>query len=175
MGANSFNINHLYQEHWGNLCNYSTNPFYLVWPKNSSQVQARSILAALCQAPVPWSPTITELAEKGKKLEHSLAEKIKEEHSIVPLKTVLRHYNIHVFDLNDMHLMDCIIRNILKVRPSIGWSCRRIHVEYICSNKQPSASKMHSQWHMLQMQYPKMMFAPPTLQALCVVTSVIWL
>ncbi|KAK4002762.1 hypothetical protein OUZ56_004564 [Daphnia magna] len=80
----------------------------------SIEVQARSILAALCQAPVPWSPTITELAEKGKKLEHSLAEKIKEEHSIVPLKTVLRHYNIHVFDLNDMHLMDCIIRNILK-------------------------------------------------------------
>ncbi len=78
-------------------------------------MQAKAILAALCQAPVPWSTTITELAEKGKKLEHPLSEKIKEEHQIVPLKTVLRHYNIHIFDLNDMLLMDCIVRNILKV------------------------------------------------------------
>lgn len=78
-------------------------------------MQAKSILAALCQAPVPWSGTITKLAEKGKKLDHPLAEKIKEEHQIVPLKTVLRHYNIHVFDLNDTLLMDCIIRSILKV------------------------------------------------------------
>ncbi|EFX79172.1 hypothetical protein DAPPUDRAFT_304960 [Daphnia pulex] len=80
----------------------------------SIEVQAKSILAALCQAPVPWSSTVTELAEKGKKLEHPLAEKIKEEHSIVPLKTVLRHYNIHVFDLTDTLLMNCIVRNILK-------------------------------------------------------------
>ena len=59
---------------------------------------------------------MTLLAEKGEKLEHSLAFQIKEEHHIVPLKTVLRHYNIHVFDLNDLLLMDCIIRNILKVK-----------------------------------------------------------
>ena len=64
---------------------------------------------------MPWSSTVTALAEKGKKLEHPLAEKIKEEHSIVPLKTVLRQYNIHVFDLTDTLLMECIVRNILKV------------------------------------------------------------
>ena len=81
----------------------------------SIEVQAKSILAALFQAPVPWSETITNLAEKGEKLEHSLAFQIKEEHHIVPLKTVLRHYNIHVYDLGDLLLMDCIIRNILKV------------------------------------------------------------
>ena len=78
-------------------------------------MQAKTILSACCQAPVPWSATVTELAEKGKKLEHPLASKIKEEHQIVPLKTVLRHYNIHVFDVNDLLLMDCIIRNILRV------------------------------------------------------------
>ncbi len=65
---------------------------------------------------MPWSTTITQLAEKGKKLEHPLAIQIKEEHQIVPLKTVLRHYNIHVYELKDVILMDCIIRNILKVR-----------------------------------------------------------
>jgi hypothetical protein len=80
------------------------------------QVQAKAILSAACQAPVPWSSTITQLAEKGEKLEHPLAHDIEEEHQIVPLKTVLRHYNIHLYDLKDVLLMDCIINNILKVR-----------------------------------------------------------
>ena len=55
------------------------------------------------------------MVEKGEKLEHPLANEIKEEHEIVPLKTVLRHYNIHIFDLKDILMMDCIISNILKV------------------------------------------------------------
>lgn len=90
-------------------------------------MQAKSILAALFQAPVPWSETITNLAEKGEKLEHSLAFQIKEEHHIVPLKTVLRHYNIHVYDLSDLLLMDCIIRNILKVTTNSVYS-----LHYVC-------------------------------------------
>ena len=94
-------------------CSRFVNSFFFIHVIH--KIQAKSIIAALCQEPVPWSVTITNLAEKGGKLEHSLAYKIKEEHEIVPLKTVLRHYNIHVFDLKDVTVMKRIIYNILEV------------------------------------------------------------
>ena len=51
------------------------------------------ILEAVKNAPVPWSEVITDLCEVGTKLQHRNSVLIKEQESLVHVKTILRKYD----------------------------------------------------------------------------------
>ena len=57
-------------------------------------VRSAVILEAVKVAPVPWSSTVEALCETGQKLQHRNAILIKEQASLVGVKTILRKYDI---------------------------------------------------------------------------------
>ena len=52
------------------------------------------ILEAVKVAPVPWSSTVEMLCATGQKLQHRNAVLIREQASLVGVKTILRKYDI---------------------------------------------------------------------------------
>ena len=66
---------------------------YITSVENKSAV----ILETVKQAPVPWSTTITTICQAGVTLQHSNAVLIKEQASLVSLKTILRKYECKTY------------------------------------------------------------------------------
>jgi len=71
--------------------------------------QLEQILAVLKKAPVPWSSTITTLAEIGNNFDHDLVFKIKIECDYVPIKLIVKKYGCTTIDVNN-RLMSLIIK-----------------------------------------------------------------
>ena len=62
---------------------------YISNVEDKSQV----VLEAVKNAPVPWSEVITELCEVGVRLQHRNSVLIREQKSLVNVKTILRKYD----------------------------------------------------------------------------------
>jgi hypothetical protein len=71
--------------------------------------QLEQILAVLRKAPVPWSSTITTLAEIGSNFDHDLVFKIRIERDYVPIKLILKKYGCTTIDVNN-RLISLIIK-----------------------------------------------------------------
>lgn len=69
-------------------------------------------LIILRKAPVPWSPTITTLAETSINYNHSLSFKIKIECDYVPIKLILMKYGYATIGVNNVGI-NCDIISFL--------------------------------------------------------------
>ncbi|XP_015182547.1 PREDICTED: kinetochore-associated protein 1 [Polistes dominula] len=68
------------------------------------QNRLKITLEILKKAPIPWSPTISQLAEISTKFEHPLSTKIKIERDYVPIKFILKKYGYAKIGINDYYL-----------------------------------------------------------------------
>ncbi|KAK2580274.1 hypothetical protein KPH14_012521 [Odynerus spinipes] len=76
---------------------------------HDTQNRLKQTLEVLKKAPVPWTSTISTLAEISTKFEHPLATKIKIEHDYVPIKLILKKYGYGNIGINDK-LISYIVR-----------------------------------------------------------------
>ncbi|KAF7379791.1 hypothetical protein HZH68_016739 [Vespula germanica] len=75
------------------------------------QNRLKLTLEILKKAPVPWSSTISQLAEISIKFEHPLSTKIKIERDYVPIKFILKKYGYAHIGINDKLIFYIIKQN----------------------------------------------------------------
>ncbi|KAI4477863.1 hypothetical protein M0804_012343 [Polistes exclamans] len=75
------------------------------------QNRLKITLEILKKAPIPWSPTISQLAEISTKFDHPLSTKIKIERDYVPIKFILKKYGYANIGINDKLIFYIIKQN----------------------------------------------------------------
>ncbi|KAI4495651.1 hypothetical protein M0802_008486 [Mischocyttarus mexicanus] len=78
---------------------------------HDTQNRLKITLEILKKAPIPWSKTISELAEISTRFDHPLSTKIKIERDYIPIKFILKKYGYTYIGINDKLIFYIIKQN----------------------------------------------------------------